>query len=165
MSLMLVGTFTYELWDGDECIARDRVRNGITTEGIENLFDTYFKNGSVAAAWYLGLVASTDFDEADDETDIMSSHPGWVELTAEYDEAARPAWGPDSSASQTIANSVKVIFTMNAATTVRGFFVTSSNTKGGTTGQLWSTAILDTVQSVQPGQQLKVVYSLLGQEG
>lgn len=164
--LSLRGKFVFRLYGPDGRPAATRiVNNGITLLAINNLFDVYFRNGSPAAAWFLGLIDNTDFDEVDSENDSMSTHAGWTELTAEYDEATRPAWGPDAAASQAIANSLKATFTFNAAKDVRGFFVTSSSTKGGTTGTLWSTAVLDVVQSVQPGQVAKVYYSLTGQEG
>lgn len=165
MSLELIGEFGFDVYDSGLLVAKRRFRNGITKTAIHDAFDTHFSNGSPAAAWYLGLIDDSGFTAVDNDLDTIASHGGWTEITTEYDEATRPAWGPDASASQTIANSSKAIFTMNASVSIGGMFLVSENTKGGATGILWSTGILDIIQTTQPGQLIKAYYSLLGQEG
>jgi hypothetical protein len=164
--ISLQGTYGYYLCDplGYRLTRDIYVTNGLTKLAIEDMFATQFRNGTQKAEWYFGLIDSDDFSAVDDEQDSMSSHAGWIEVE-DYDESARPAWGPDAPASQTIANSLKATFTIDLAKDIRGFFLASDSTKGGTDGILWSTAVLDVLQSTQPGQLLKVFYSLLGQEG
>ena len=50
-----------------------RFWNGITTAGINNLFNVYFGATSKAAAWYMGLIASSGYS-ALAAADTMSSH-------------------------------------------------------------------------------------------
>ena len=91
----------------------------------------------------------------------MSSHAGWTEITA-YDEGARPAWGPDTAASNKIANSTKASFTMSSAQNAKGLFLASVNTKGGTLGILFSTVLFNLVNALQTAQVAKASYSLTG---
>ena len=55
----------------------------------------------------------------------------------------------------------KAAFTMNATTTVGGAFLTSNNTKGGTTGTLFSAADFSSPgdRSVVSGDILNVTYT------
>ena len=55
-----------------------RFWNGITTAGINNLFNVYFGATSKASAWYLGLIASSGYS-ALSAADTISSHAGWTE--------------------------------------------------------------------------------------
>jgi hypothetical protein len=49
---------------------------------------------------------------------------------------------------------------MNASGTVKGIFITSNNTKSGTSGKLWSTALFSADVPVVNGDQLKITYTL-----
>jgi hypothetical protein len=165
MTFQITGKFELTVEDRGFVVARRCFSNGITQTAINSMWDTWFRNGSPAAAWYIGLIDDTDYSAVDDEDDTIASHSGWTEINADYDEATRPAWGPDAAASQAIANSLKATFTFNAAKDVRGAFVVNENTKGGSSGLLWNTGILDIKQSVVSGQTVKVYYALTGQEG
>lgn len=89
----------------------------------------------------------------------MASHAGWIE-NQDYDEAARPTWVEDTPASGIITNTATVDFTMNATKTIKGIFINSVNTKGGTLGTLWSTASLPATVSVVDDDVLKFIYTL-----
>ncbi len=71
--------------------------------------------------------------------DTMSSHAGWTEVTA-YDEATREALTLGTVSGQSVDNSAsKASFSINAdSTVIGGCFVATNNTKGGTTGVLYS---------------------------
>jgi len=140
-----------------------RCHNGITLVGINDMFDQYFDAGS-GLTWYVGLIDNDNFTALDDDNDTMASHAGWVEIT-DYNEATRPAWGPDSASGQAKTNSVKRDFTMSSGQDIKGMFLASDNAKGGTSGILWCTGIFSTVSSVQVNQVAKVYYELTGQEG
>jgi hypothetical protein len=43
---------------------------------------------------------------------------------------------------------------------LKGIFVTSSNTKNGTTGTLWSTAAFASTVDVSNGDSLKITYTV-----
>ena len=109
--------------------------NLVVTAGLNDSLDKHFKGSSYTAAWYVGLVSGTPTVAAGD---IMSSHAGWTEITA-YDEANRQTLTLGSVSAGSVDNSAsKAVFTISAnGTTIGGAFVTTSNTRGGTTGTLY----------------------------
>lgn len=135
-----------------------RFWNGITTAGINNLFNVYFGATSKASAWYLGLIASSGYS-ALSAADTISSHAGWTEETSNYSQTNRPTWTPASASGGSVSNSSSVDFTITGSVTVKGIFVVNENTKGGTTGTLWATALFTSGdQALVNGQTLKVTY-------
>ena len=95
----------------------------------------------------------------------MSSHAGWTEVVA-YSQATRPActFGTPTTANPSVAtNSASpATFSINGTTTVGGAFLTSNNTKSGTTGTLYSAADFSAPgdRSVVSGDTLTVTYTL-----
>lgn len=139
----------------------EEIFNGIVDEGINQLLDDGFNGGAQTfATAYIGLVDNSGFS-AFANGDTMASHAGWTESTA-YSEASRPTWNPDAAASRAVTNSTTVDFTINATATIKGIFVTSDNTKGGTTGTLWATAAFSSNASVVSSDVLKVTYTVSG---
>ena len=94
----------------------------------------------------------------------MSSHIGWTEVT-DYSEANRPtatfAAATNANPSVVTNTASKAVFTINATTTVGGAFLTSNNTKGGSTGTLFSAADFQSPgdRSVVSGDILNVTYT------
>jgi hypothetical protein len=136
--------------------------NGITDEGMHYLLEVGFRSDagmpvSQIAPWYAGLIDNAGFT-GDNPSDTMASHTGWTEITTQYNEASRQTLAFPAASSRTITASVS--FTMNASKTIQGIFVTSNNTKGGTTGTLWSTALFSTPPSLVTGNVLTANYSL-----
>lgn len=154
----VVGRYRFEVWERGRMLRAGRGFNGVTNPALNDVLDTYFENGTPAAAWYLGLIRDDNYSAVDAD-DTMASHAGWEEGT-EYTEAARVDWAPDAAANQIKANSEAVEFTINAAQTFNGFFAASDSTKGGTSGTLWATGIFDEPQSMQSGQTLKLFYEI-----
>lgn len=139
-----------------------RFWNGITTAGINNLFNVYFGATSKAAAWYMGLIASSGYS-ALAAADTMSSHAGWTEETSNYSQATRPQWTPASASGGSVSNSSSVDFTITGTVTVKGIFLADNSTKSGTTGTLWATALFTSGDQVLVnGQTLKVTYICSG---
>lgn len=139
-----------------------RFWNGITTAGINNLFNVYFGATSKAAAWYMGLIASSGYS-ALAAADTMSSHAGWTEETSNYSQATRPQWTPASASGGSVSNSSSVDFTITGSVTVKGIFIVNESTKSGTTGTLWATALFTSGdQALVNGQTLKVTYICSG---
>jgi len=107
----------------------------VVNEGLDDVLEKYLKGSSYTAAHYVGLTDGTPTFAA---ADTMASHAGWTEVTA-YDEAARQTatWG--SVSSQSVDNSAsKATFTISTnSTTIGGAFLSTDNTKGGTTGTLY----------------------------
>lgn len=114
--------------------------NTVMTVGKNFVLDTVFRGSSYTAAFYFGLISSVSYS-AIAAADTMSSHAGWTEAGASnapnYDESARPAATFGSAASAgAISNSAVSVFTIAATGTVKGAFLTTNSTKGGTTGTL-----------------------------
>jgi hypothetical protein len=93
----------------------------------------------------------------------MASHAGWTEVVA-YSQATRPQcnFGTATTADPSvISNTASVaVFSINGTTTVGGAFLTSDNTKSGTTGTLFSAADFQSPgdRSVVSGDTLNVTY-------
>jgi hypothetical protein len=138
--------------------------NLVVNGGLQDMNAKYFTGSAYTAAWYLGLYGSgaTNSPAAGD---TMSSHAGWTEVTA-YSQSTRPActFGTPTTANPSVAtNSASpATFSINATTTVGGAFLTSNNTKGGSTGTLYSAADFSSPgdRAVVSGDTLSVTYTL-----
>lgn len=158
--LKLKGTYYVEHYRNGELLGKYEVLNDITNEGKNLIFDVMFNDETqiANASWFIGLISLTSFS-ALAAGDTMASHSGWVEFTS-YSQANRVAWGSGDAASQSVTNATPATFDMNGSGTVKGIFITSSNTKSGTTGKLWSTALFSADVPVVNGDQLKITYTL-----
>ncbi len=137
-------------------------KNGITTAGINHIFNVQFGATSKSAAWYLGLISSTSYT-ALASADTISSHVGWIEEYTNYSQSTRPQWTPASASGGSVSNSSSVNFSITASITVKGIFVVNENTKNGSTGTLWATALFTSGdQALVNGQTLEVSYILSG---
>jgi hypothetical protein len=144
-----------------EFIARDRdgnikwqetVDNLVVTTGLNDILDKYYKGSAYTAAHFLGLKATGSIVAGD----TMASHAGWAEVTA-YAAATRPAlvWGTVSAGS--VNNSAsKASYAINGTVTVAGGFVTTNDTKGGTTGILVGASDFGSPRSLENGDTLEV---------
>jgi hypothetical protein len=114
----------------------DTIFNDVVNEGLNRLLDVCLSGGTQITSWYIGLTDGTPSVAAGD---TMSSHAGWVEVTA-YDEANRVAWTDGGVSSQSVDNSgTPAQFTISTnSTTVGGAFLCESNSKGGTSGELYA---------------------------
>lgn len=149
-----------EHWRGGQLIDVYEIHNDIVNEGKNLILEVMFKDGTQIAstAWCLGLISSTGFS-ALAAGDTMASHSGWTEFTG-YTQATRVAWGPGTPASQSITNATPATFDINASGTLKGIFVTSQNTKGGTTGKLWAHGLFAADVPVTNGDQMKITYTV-----
>jgi hypothetical protein len=114
--------------------------NLVVNVGLQDMNTKYFTGSGYTATWYLGLYgAAASNDPAAGDT--MASHAGWTEVTA-YSQATRPqaVFGTATTADPSVINNsgAPAVYTINGTTTVGGAFLTSDNTKGGTTGTLFS---------------------------
>jgi hypothetical protein len=142
----------------------DEAPNLVVNEGLQDMNAKYFTGTTYTAAWYLGLYGSgaTNSPAAGN---TMASHGTWTEVT-DYSQATRPActFGTPTTANPSVAtNSASpATFSINATTVVGGAFLTSNNTKGGSTGILYSAADFSAPgdRSVVSGDTLSVTYTL-----
>jgi hypothetical protein len=157
------GRFIVECFDKDGNLKwREDNHNLVVNEGLQDMNTKYFSGSSYTAAWYLGLygAASSNNPAAGD---TMASHAGWTEVTA-YSNATRPAavFGTATTADPSVINNSGsiAVFNINGTTTVGGAFLTSNNTKGGSTGTLFSASDFQSPgdRSVVNGDTLNVTY-------
>ena len=159
-SLQLAGRYDAKLVRNGVVVGEYSIPNAIVDVGINHILETAFNGGTPIAAWYTGLVDNSGFT-AYANADTMASHAGWTELTS-YSEAARPEWTAGTASARQITNATTVDFTMSAAGTVKGLFITSDTTKADTTGTLWSTASFTSAIAVSIGDVLMVTYTVTG---
>jgi len=134
----------------------DTIENLVTTVGKNALLDTYLGAGAgITPA--LGLIDNASFS-AVNAADTMSSHAGWIESVA-YSNANRPApsFGAASAGSKA---STPTAFNINATATINGCFLSSNNTKSGTTGTLYSAgSFTGGNKVVSNGDTLNITYT------
>lgn len=114
--------------------------NVVCTAGKNDLLDKYFAGSGYTAAWYLGLISSASYTTGPAAGDTMSSHGGWTESTG-YSDGTRPAITFAAASGGSKSSSAAVRHNINAAGTIKGAFVVANNTKGGTTGVLYSAGL------------------------
>ena len=157
------GVFTVQCFDKDGQLKwQAQEHNLVVNVGLKDMNEKYFTGSSYTTAWYLGLYgAAATNDPAAGDT--MASHAGWTEITA-YSESTRPqcTFGTSTTADPSvISNSASVaVFSVNGTATVGGAFLTSNNTKGGTTGILFSAGDFQAPgdRAVVSGDTLNVTY-------
>lgn len=116
---------------------KEEYDNIVFDNGITDLLEKYFKGAGYTAAWYVGIVTQGGVFAA---ADTMSAHAGWAE-NIQYSQGNRPQLILGAMGNKTVNNTAsKAQFTMNANATIMGTFLTTSPTKGGTTGVLYSAA-------------------------
>ena len=152
------GKFVVEHFRDGKLIGTHELPNGIVDVGINHILEVEFNGGTQVTTWYIGIIDNASFS-ALAAADTMASHAGWIEVTT-YDEATRPEWTAGTAAARAITNAVSVDFTISATKTLKGIFITTQNTKGGTTGTLWSTAAFGSTVSVVDDDVLKITYSI-----
>jgi hypothetical protein len=136
--------------------------NLVVNEGLAYMNDSALGGGSQITTWYLGLygAASSNNPAAGD---TMASHAGWTEVT-DYSEATRPAatFAAATTADPSVITNVAApsTFSINGTTVVGGAFLTSDDTKGGTTGTLFSAADFQAPgdRSVVSGDSILLTY-------
>lgn len=137
--------------------------NLVVNVGLKDMNETYFTGSAYTAAWYIGLygAASSNNPAAGD---TMASHGGWTEETG-YSNATRPAatFGTSTTADPSVISNTAspAAFSINASATIGGAFLTSNDTKGGTTGTLFSAADFAAPgdRTVASGDTLNVTYT------
>jgi hypothetical protein len=137
---------------------REFFPNGLTDAGLTDVWSVYLNGGTQKTSWYLGLIAESGFVEVD-PGDTMSSHAGWSEYTG-YNEAARVELTGKVVAERLFTHTTPGAFTFGSTASIRGVFVVSNSTKGGSTGILLATALYSAARSVQGGRTLQLTYAL-----
>lgn len=156
--LIFKGMFKIKQLRRGSLIKEFEVKNGVVNIGLNNILDVMFHGGLQTGIWYVGLVDASGFT-AFSNTDTMSSHAGWTEFQS-YDEANRVEWTEGAASGQQITNATPIDFTISASGTVKGIFLANDNTKGGTSGTLWSTGAFTADLAVEDDDLIKITYTI-----
>ena len=132
--------------------------NGVTNIGKDTILDVMFGAASQLTPWYLGFIDEAGYS-ALAAGDTMGSHAGWTEFT-DYAEADRPEWVEGAASGQEVTNGTPASFNITGSGTLKGGFLTSNNTKAGTTGILWGTALFSGDLPVSNGDIIKITYTV-----
>jgi len=162
---LALGKFKMECFDKDGNLKWSaEEQNLVVNQGLQYMCGTALTSVAQITSWYIGLYgAGASNNPAAGDT--MSSHSGWTEVTP-YSNATRPActFATATTANPSVAtNSASpASYTINATSTVGGAFLVSNNTKGGSTGTLFSAADFSSPgdRSVVSGDTLTVTYTL-----
>lgn len=137
--------------------------NRVVNVSLNGLLDV-LRGTAFPSAWHIGLIDSIGFS-AIAAGDTMSSHSGWTEFTS-YSEGTRPAWTIPAATSQETGNAASPAnFTCSASGTVRGFFVASDSTKGGSSGTLLAAGELSSSQAFSIAEIFTAIYRLQASSG
>lgn len=137
----------------------DEIDNVVTTVGKNDALDKYLAGSAYTAAFYLGLISLTSYVSTPVAADTAASHATWTE-DQNYSQGTRPAaaWSAASSGSKAL--SAAAVFSINATTTIKGCFLITVSTKGGTTGILYSAGLFSGGdKAVSNGDTLNVSYT------
>lgn len=137
-------------------------KNLVVNEGLQDMNAKYFLGSGYTAAWYIGIYgAAASNNPAAGDTAAL--HAGWTEVVG-YSQANRPTAvfaTPSTADPSVITNSASpATFSINASITAGGAFLISNNTKGGTTGVLFSAADFQAPgdRNMISGDTLQVTY-------
>ena len=163
--MMALGHFKVQCFDKDGNLKwEDDNHNLVVNQGLQYMCGTALTSVTQITTWYIGLYGA-GASNTPAAGDTMASHIGWTEVTP-YSNATRPTctFATATTANPSVAtNSASVaVFNINATQTVGGAFLTSNNTKGGSTGTLFSAADFSAPgdRAVTSGDTLNVSYSL-----
>lgn len=152
------------------CIAPDgsvkwevSASNLVVNQGLQDMNTKYFKGSGYTATWYVGLYGAAASNNPT-ANDTAALHPGFTEITP-YSNGTRPAatFGTATTADPSVIdNSASTAsFSINTTATVGGAFLISDNTKGGSSGVLFSASDFAAPgdRAVSSGDTLLVTYS------
>ncbi len=154
----LGGTYYVEAYRDGELLFKDRISNLVVNEGLQKALDDTLLNGTQNASWYVGLLDSSTPAATWTMTDA-----GGNEVSAYA--GTRPAW-VGVRTSQTASNTAsKAQFVVDSdSTDIYGAFLCTNNTKGGTTGTLFSAGLFTSARTgLMTDDEVFVTYEVEGQ--
>lgn len=135
------------------------IENLVVTVGKNNILDNGLAGSAYTAAFYISLISTTGYGAGVVAGDTMASHAGWTESTV-YSNATRIVTAWNAAAAGSKALNAALGFLINGSDTIKGCFMTTVSTKGGTTGTLYSGGLFTGGdQPVVNGNTLNVSYT------
>ena len=138
-------------------------KNLVVNAGLAYMAGSALTSVTQITTWYLGLYGA-GASNTPAAGDTMASHAGWTEVVA-YSNANRvtATFVTATTANPSVVTNTAspAVFNINGTTVVGGAFLTSDNTKSGTTGTLFSAADFGSPgdRSVVNGDTLSVMYT------
>lgn len=133
--LTLRGDWLFELIRSGKIIDKWEMHNLIVNEGLSDILTVYLNSGTQDTTWFMIL---KDEGAVPVAGDTLASHGAWVEATG-YSSGTRPAIVWDAESGQSIDNTgAPTSFTFTGTDTIAGAGIVADNTKGGTSGILFS---------------------------
>ena len=138
-------------------------KNLVVNIGLAYMAGSALTSVTQITTWYLGLYGA-GASNTPAAGDTMASHAGWTEVVA-YSNANRvtATFVTATTANPSVVTNTAspAVFNINGTTVVGGAFLTSDNTKSGTTGTLFSAADFGSPgdRSVVNGDTLSVTYT------
>lgn len=158
------GVYTLQCFDKEGVLKWEtKSHNLVVNVGLQDMNTKYFSGSAYTAAWFIGLITGPGSGTTFSATDTIASK-AWTENTG-YSNATRPSatFGTATTADPSvISNSASpASFNINATSVIAGAFLVSNNTKGGTTGILFSASDFQSPgdRSVVSGDTLNVTYT------
>lgn len=158
------GKFKMECYDKDGILKwTAEESNLVVNVGLQYMAGTALTSTTQVTTWYIGLYGA-GASNTPAAGDTAASHVGWTEVTP-YSNATRPtatfAAATNANPSVVTNSASPAAFSINASSTVGGAFLISNNTKGGTTGTLFSAADFQAPgdRTVVSGDTLNVTYT------
>jgi hypothetical protein len=157
------GVFTFSQIRNGEVIDTWESYNIVVNQGLNYILDSALSAGSVITSWYIGLFKNNYTPLT---TDVASTFTGVGvanESTSDYSEATRPVWSEAGASSQSITNTASpanFTFTAGSPVTIYGAFLSSSSTKGGTTGTLLAASKFSSSKTLSASDILVVSYTI-----
>lgn len=134
------------------------IDNIVVDQGLNYSLNAAFGLTSALPSWYIGLFEGNYTPTAGA---TAATVVGLATECIAYTAGARPAWTTVASTAKSLTNgAARASFTFNATKTVYGAFLTSSSTKSGTTGTLFSAARFNTAKAVDTNDELLITYVL-----
>ena len=157
MNLGLKNIWNIKCFDSEGNLKWDVTKkNLVVTEGLNHVLSSTFDGATQITAWYVGLKNAGSVAAGD----TMASHAGWTE-DVNYSQSVRQTLTLGAVASASVDNTAnKAIYSINATSNIAGAFITSNNTKSGTSGTLYGVVDFSSARSVISGDTLEVTVTL-----
>ena len=166
MGITAENFWTVQHWRKGGLLWQCEFPNLVTTQGKNDLLTRYFEGTTYTAAWYVGLISNTGFTAyavGDTAAQITTTTPvggnnQWQEATV---YSARIAWSGGSASGGSISNTLSpASIPITGPDTIRGAFLDSTSTAGGTSGVLYGEGDFSTPRAVLNGDTLLVTVTL-----